>query len=114
MVQVTVSSLDGCQIKQDMDVMSLVADLHQLILHKLESDAASQTLETTRLIHVTGRALDSDKTLQEELIRDKDELILIKRRLKEPSDNSEKDSTAPEVPEAVLDEVMAKYWSLIG
>lgn len=44
-----------------------------------------------------GRSLDGEKTLQEELIKEKDELILIRRRLKEPSDNTEKDTPVPEV-----------------
>merc|ERR1719318_116703 len=103
MVQVTVSSLDGCQVKQEVDCSSLVSALHQLVLHRLDTP---QTIETTRLIHISGRALDGEKTLQDELIKEKDELILIRKRLKEPSDNTEKDNPIPEVPDSVLDEVI--------
>lgn len=103
MVQVTVSSLDGCQVKQELDSTELVSALHQLVLHKLDTP---QTIDTTRLIHISGRSLDGEKTLQEELIKEKDELILIRRRLKEPSDNTEKDTPVPEVPDNVIEEVI--------
>ena len=51
MVQVTVSSLDGCQVKQELDSTELVSALHQLVLHKLDTP---QTIDTTRLIHISG------------------------------------------------------------
>lgn len=103
MVHVTVSCLDGCQVRQELEGTSLVSALHHLVLQKLDTP---QTQDTTRLVHISGRCLDADKTLQEESIRDKDELILIRRRLKEPSDNSEKDNPVPEVPNSVVEEVM--------
>ena len=59
------------------------------------------TVHSASVSTVSGRALDGEKTLQEESIRERDELILIRKRLKEPSDNSEKDNPVPEV--AIVD-----------
>ena len=54
MVQVTVNSLDGCQVKEELDHTSLISVLHQLVLHKLDTP---QTLDNTRLIHISGTFL---------------------------------------------------------
>ena len=67
----------------------------------------------TNYLQFPGRSLDGEKTLQEELIKEKDELILIRRRLKEPSDNTEKDTPVPEVRTRVKFRVSVIIYSLI-
>jgi len=103
---VTVSSLDGGQCRQDIDCSSMISALQQLAITKLD---VPLSLETSKLILISGRTLDGAKTLQEESIKDKDEFILIRRRQKQPSDRlvDGLDNPLPEVPDSVIDEVCA-------